>query len=344
MQEPLQDLLLTFSNVRDFFRKELCANGILRTTDVMRGNTFMKFSSVTILQACLLMFAISGCTKDRGTLGSEENPIKLFFVPAVDAKLIEDRAKIVKEYLEENTPYKYQISIPSNFVAVVEAFGTSRADVSALNTFGYILAHEKYGVEAKLTVLRHGKTTYKSQIIAREDSKINKLEDLNGKRVAYVDPASTSGYLLPAKMFKDRNITPSEIVFANKHDNVVTMVYQGQVDAGATFYSAPADGQIQDARRLVKTQFPDVENKIKILELTQEIPNDPIVVRKDLPEAVKKSIVEGFLGFVKSEEGKKAFEDLYGVTDIQMASDKDYDGVRDMLKALGKSVNELVKK
>lgn len=292
----------------------------------------------------LALGAVLGCTRERAPIGSEANPIKLFFVPAVDAKLIEDRAVIVKNYLEKNTPYKYQISIPTSFVAVVEAFGTSRADVAALNTFGYILAHEKYGVEAKLTVLRHGKTTYQSQVIAREGSGINKLEDLAGKKVAYVDPASTSGYLLPAKMLKDRGIKPSETMFANKHDNVVTMVYQGQVDAGATFYSPPAENEIQDARRLVKTQFPDVEKKIKIVELTSEIPNDPFVVRKDLPEDVKKSVVQGFMNFVKTEEGKNAFKDLYGVTDIMPATDKDYDGVREMLKALGKSATELVKK
>ena len=92
-----------------------------------------------------------GCTKKTAELGSAENPVKLHFVPSVDAKVIEENSKAFKEYLEKNTPYKFEITIPQSYVAVVEAFGTKRADVATFNTFGYILAHEKYGVEARAT-------------------------------------------------------------------------------------------------------------------------------------------------------------------------------------------------
>lgn len=290
---------------------------------------------------CILGF--TGCTRDKGPIGSEDNPIKMFFVPSVDVKVIEDNSKAIKDYLETHTPYKYKVSIPSSFIAVVEAFGTNRADVAALNTFGYILANEKYGVNAGLTVIRYGHSTYRSQFLAKTQSMIDSIEDLGGKKVAFVDPASTSGYLLPLKLLKDKSVKPKETVFAMRHDSVVSMIYQGQVDAGATFYSPPANDEIQDARRLVKTQYPDVEEKIKIVELTEPIPNDPIVFRKDLPEEVKKTITETFLAYVKTPEGKDAFEKLYGVTDLQKATDADYDKVRDLLKALGKSANEMMK-
>lgn len=298
-----------------------------------------KLAVVTIILA-----AISGCTKKEYPIGSAENPVKLFFVPSVDAKLIEDKGQVVKKYLEENTPYKFQVSIPASYVAVVEAFGTARADVASLNTFGYILAYEKYGAQALVTVRRFGSDTYQAQIIAKADSPIKSVKDLAGKKFAYVDPASTSGYLLPAKLFKDEGIEPKDTVFANKHDNVVTMVYQGQVDAGATFYTPPEEGKIQDARRLVLTQYPDVEQKVKIVQLTQPIPNDPIVFRKDLPEEMKNKIADTLVAFVQTPEGKEAFHAMYGVTDVIRTTDAKYDSVREMLKALGKSANELMKK
>jgi phosphonate transport system substrate-binding protein len=297
-----------------------------------------KFLVLTIV-----LFAVISCTRQRAELGSEQNPIKLFFTPSVDVKVIEDSSKKLKEYLEAQTKYKFEVSIPQNYIAVVEAFGTSRADVSALNTFGYILAHDKYGAQAYMTVLRHGSSTYQSQFIAKADSSIKKIEDFKGKKVAFVDPASTSGYLLPLKMLKDKAIDPSESVFAMKHDNVVSMVYNGQVDGGATFYSPPTDGQIEDARRLVKTQYPDVEQKISIIQLSDPIPNDPIVFRKDMPEDMKKKIVETFMSFVKTDEGKKVFKAIYGVDDLKLATDADYDSVRAMLKALGKSAQEMTK-
>lgn len=289
------------------------------------------------------LFVFNACTK-KGELGTDSNPIKVFFIPSVDAKVIEDNSKEFKIYLEANTPYKYDVVVPQSYIAVVEAFGTKRADVAVLNTFGYILAHDKYGAEARLTGLRHGTDTYQSQIIAHVDGKINKVVDLKGKKVAFVDAASASGYLLAMKKFNDLSITPSETVFAGKHDNVVTMVYNKQVDGGATFYSPSDEDGIQDARRLVRTQYPDIEKKVKIVELSDPIPNDAVTFRKELPEDIKQVIVDAFLKYVSTEEGKKSFKKIYGFDGVKKSTDADYEAVRNMLKALGKSADDLVKK
>lgn len=290
-----------------------------------------------------LILGLSACTRKRAELGTKDNPIKFFFVPSVDVKVVEDTSKILQKYLEENTPYKFKVMIPTSYIAVVEAFGTSRADVASINTFGYILAHDRYGVEARLTVIRHGESTYKAQFLSKAGGKVKKLEDLNGKKIAFVDPASTSGYLLPMKILKDRKITPKETMFAMRHDNVVSMIYQGQVDAGATFYSPPFNNEIQDARRLVKSQYPDVEDKVKIIELTTAIPNDPIIFRKDIPEQMKIRITEALLAFAKTDAGKETMEKLSSVTGLIPATDADYDSTREILKSLGRSASELVK-
>lgn len=297
-----------------------------------------------IIFAAVVVLGFSACTIDKGELGSAKNPVKLFFVPSVDAKVIEENSKVFKIWLEANTPYKYEVAIPSSFVAVVEAFGSKRADVASINTFGYILAHDKYGAEARLTVLRYGLATYQAQFIAKEGGSIKTLADFNGKKVAFVDPASASGFLLPKKILNDKGIKPSQEVFAMKHDSVVSMIYQGQVDGGATFYSPSEKGEIQDARRLVKTQYPDVEKKIKIVELTESIPNDPIIFRKDLPEDMKKTITDAFIKYVQTPEGKETFNKVYGVTDLKVATDADYEPVRAMLKSLGKTADDLIKK
>lgn len=295
--------------------------------------------SILVLVSVLFLSTIS-CTKKRAEVGSEGNPVKLFFVPSVDIKVIEDSSKKLKDYLEKETSYKFEISIPQSYIAVVEAFGTDRADVAALNTYGYYLAHTKYKAEARLTILRHGSNTYQSQFIVKAGSPIKSLADFKGKKVAFVDPASASGYLLPLKMLRDKGVEPGEIVFAMKHDNVVSMVYNGQVEAGATFHSPAHEGQIEDARRLVKTQYPDVEEKVKILELSEPIPNDPIVFRANLPEDMKTKIANAFISFVKTPEGKAAFKAIYGVDDFKAVTDADYQSVL----SLGKLSEEVMKK
>lgn len=296
------------------------------------------------LLSIVMALSIVGCDLKKDPLGSEKNPIKLHFVPSVEAKVLADNSKTFKKYLEAHTPYHYSITIPQSYITVVEAFGTKRADISALNTFGYILANDKYGAEARLTVLRHGSSTYQSQFLTRKGSGIKTLDDLKGKTVAFVDPASTSGYLLPLKTLNDKNILPKETMFAMKHDSVVSMIYQKQVDAGATFYSPPVNGKIDDARRLVLQQYPDVEDKITIVALTEEIPNDPIVFRKDMPEAMKEEITQAFLTFIQTPEGLEAFQNIYGVTALQRATDKDYQVVRDMLLIAKESTQKKKKK
>lgn len=309
----------------------------------------MKKNLLIAFIALATAVALTSCTKNSAELGSEKNPIKLHFVPSVDSKVIESNSKIFKDYLEKETGYKFEVTIPQSYVAVVEAFGTKRADIAAINTFGYLMANQKYGVEAKLTVLRHGLSTYQSMFIAKSDSKIKSIADLKGKKIAFVDPASTSGYILPLKLLKDKNIEAKETVFALKHDNVVSMVYQGQVDAGAAFFSPShknekGESEIEDARRLVKTQYPDVETKISIIGMSEEIPNDPFIFRKEIKEDIKNKVVEAMMKFVETEDGKNAFKAIYGVTGLKKATDADYDSVRGMLKAVGKSADDLMKK
>lgn len=298
-------------------------------------------AAITLLGALL---TLPGCTFHKSELGSKDNPVKIYFVPAVDSKIIYDNSKVLVDWLEKTTPYHYEVAVPSSYVAVIEAFGSKRADIASMNTYGYVVAHEKYGAEGRLQIVKNGSTTYRTQIIARTDGPIKSLADLQGKKMAYVDPASTSGYLVPKKMLIDRGIKPAQEVFAMKHDGVISMVYQGQVDGGATFYTPPEEGKIQDARRLVLTQYPDVEKKIKIIELSEPIPNDPIVFRKDLPEEMKTKIADAFMKFVQSPDGKATFNKLYGVTELRPTNDQAYDWVRGMMKELGKAADEAIKK
>lgn len=291
-----------------------------------------------------VIFVLAACTKNNNELGSKENPIKFYLVPAQDILTLTEQGKVLQKYLSKDLDLEFAIEIPASYVAVVEAFGSKRADVAILNTLGYVLANDKYGAEARLKLVNRGRDEYAGQIIVRADSKIKSIKDLNGKKFAFVDPASTSGYLLPQRLFKQQGIKIKESIFAGKHDTVVTAVYQKQVDAGATFYTpADDDGTPKDARWLLRTQYPDIYEKVKILQLTDPIPNDPLMFRKEMPEELKVKIVDSLKRYIKTEEGAKVLKDLYHITDFKEASDKDYDKIREYLKDVGMSAQEFVK-
>lgn len=294
---------------------------------------------ISTLVSCLVLMS---CTQSK-ELGSEANPLKFYLIPAQDMMTLQESGKILKKFLEKELDMHVVVELPTSYIAVIEAFGSKRADAAILNTFGYILASEKYGAVAKLKLVNRGRDEYYGQIIAHKDGP-KSIKDLNNKKFAFVDPASTSGFLLPSRLFKQENIKIKEHVFSGRHDSVVMAVYQKKVDAGATFYTPPdEDGTPKDARWIVRTQYPDVFDKVRILKLTGPIPNDPLTLRKDIPEELKSKIVEAFKKYIKTAEGQKVLMDMYHITDFKEAADKDYDVIRSYLKDLGKSAQDFLK-
>jgi phosphonate transport system substrate-binding protein len=302
---------------------------------------YMQSLFCLMLSVFVFIFT-SGCTQSK-ELGSKSNPLKFYLLPSQDMMTLQESGKILRKYLEKELDMHVVVELPTSYIAVIEAIGSNRADAAVLNTFGYILANEKYGAVAKLRLVNRGRDDYYGQIIAHKDGP-KSIKDLNNKKFAFVDPASTSGYLLPTRLFKQENIKLKEHVFAGRHDSVVMAVYQRKVDAGATFYTQPdEDGTPKDARWIVRAQYPDVFDKIKILKLTGPIPNDPLTLRKDLPEDLKIKIVNAFKKYITTEEGKKVLMDMYHITGFKDATDKDYDTIRGYLKDLGKTAQEFIK-
>ena len=291
------------------------------------------------------IIAISIRQANEGSLGSYSNPIRFYFTPSVNANTISFNAKVLTDYLHEKTGYYFRTAVPASYIAVVEAFGTDKVDIAAINTFSYLMANAKYGAEARLRVVRQGQTSYCGQIMTRYDSGIDSLSELEGKTFAYVDPSSTSGYILAKALFDSLGIRLGQTVFAMQHPNVVTMIYQRRVDAGAAYYAPPDQktGKMMDVRARVLQEFPDVEKKVKIIGFTQYIPNDPIVFRKNLSESMKNTITDALLEFVNTPQGKKAWEEIYDVTGLVRTNDSDYNGLRALLEKQHINFEKLVK-
>lgn len=289
----------------------------------------------------LISFVVMSCTS-KNEIGTDKDPIRFALVPGQDSVVLMKNSELLKTWILQQTGLHVTMQVPTSYIAVVEAFGSKRVDLAILNTFGYILAHDKYGAEALLIGVNGERSEYWGQIITK-DPRIKSLQDLNGKKFAYVDPASTSGYVLPAKLIKDAKIKLGETVFAGKHDSVVTMVYQGRVDAGATYHTPAENGEPQDARRLVLAQYSDVFEKVRILQLTNPIPSDPVVFRKDLAPEIRAKLISALKSFGSTPEGEKALRNLYLLTGFKDCTDKTYDPVRKILLDLSKNVQELVK-
>ena len=289
-----------------------------------------------------IMININSCTK-KGELGTESNPIKMYFVPSMEAGKVVTSGNAIAAELEKLTGYKYKVAVPTNYAAVIEAMGTDQADIGWLPTFAYVLANQKYQAQVALTTVRNGLEKYRGQFVARTDSGIKNLQDINGKTVAYTDASSTSGYIYPSALLKMSNIKPDKYYFAGGHPQTVLAVYQGSADVGCSYWSPPQNNEPQDARKAVLETYPDIMEKVIPIAFTDWIPNDTVTFRKGIDEEMKTRIVDALLEFANSEQGHKVLYELYSVDNFVKSSDSDYDVVRQSLETLGFGAEEFVK-
>src|SRR5581483_6153946 len=145
----------------------------------------------------------------------------------------------LQEYLKKKLKRPVRLVFTAGYQDLLDQFGQGKIDIIFGGPYTFWLAQKNYG--AKPLVMRQieGKSDYKVFIFAKEGSGINELNDLKGKRFAFTDELSTSGYLVPRVMLHeagipDPNLFFSKIKFKGNYNDIVEAVLQGEVDAAAT--------------------------------------------------------------------------------------------------------------
>jgi len=289
-----------------------------------------------------LVVVFSGCRAQIGGQadneqqndGQEIKILKMGLIPADDAEEMLRNYEPIKEYLSEKLGMPVEISVTSDYTAAIEAMRSKHIDMAWFGPFSYIIAANIANAEAIVNGVKEstGSATYKSVIVANANSGIEKLEDLKGKSFAFVDPASTSGNLIPRKILIENEIDPdndfSVSFFAGTHNAVEYAVANGKVDAGADSNNS--------YDRMVEAGEIDPEVN-KIIYTSEEIPGSPIVVRGDLPAEFKDKIKQALIDMDNQTIHKV---DGWGdITSYQAVSDSDYDVIRKTAEILGMDVS-----
>ena len=298
----------------------------------------MKMKRLIGVLALVLVtvLALTGCGEPE--LGSQDNPIVWAFVPSGETQQVTTGAEELSALLTAETGLYFDVLVTTEYAGAIEAMCSdpAEAQMSSLNTFSYVLANERCGIEAELVAVRFGSPTYNGQINTQADSDIQDVEDLAGKTFCRPDPLSTSGWIIPSLTMRANGINPDtdleEIVDAGSHDAVVTAVYNGDCDAGATYV---------DARSSIEDDNPDVMEKVRVLAVTEDIPNDGVQFIPGMDEELKDTIVQGLLALSETEEGQEAMDTAYSWAGLERHGDEFYDPFRQVLQASGMSIEDL---
>ena len=276
--------------------------------------------------------------KKAPELGSEENPIVWAFVPSGEMERVAAGANSVADLLHAETDLYFDTLVATEYAGVIEAMRADppSAHMASLATFAYIMAADMGVAEAALVSVRRGSAFYNGQIIAGADSGVKTLTDFKGKTFARVDPLSTSGWIIPMITLKAAGVDPArdmKVVDAGSHDAVVAAVYNGEVDGGACFV---------DARTNIQKEHPDVMDKVVVLQVTVNIPNDGVQFHPSVPAELREKIVAALLKIADTEEGKTALNTAYQWTALERHDDTFYDPFRQVLQAAGIKPEELM--
>lgn len=308
----------------------------------------MKRYTIFLLLVLLLLCSCQSESSRAATankkLGTRQNPIKMYFVPSLEAGKVVSSGEAIAKALHEATGYHYKVAVPTSYAAVIEALGSYQCDIAWLPTYAYVLAHDKYNANVRLMTVRNGLKSYRGQFVAARPD-IQSIEDLNDKIVAYTDAASASGYIYPSALLKQKGIVPKDHIFAGGHPQAILAVYSGRADVATTYWS-PVDstGMPRDAREKLYDTHKDIFDKVRIIGYTDWIPNDTVTFRKNMPEELEREVVKALYDFSQSEKGSKILQSLYDVDSLEHAGDADYDVVRNALKAMNMDPSELLKK
>jgi phosphonate transport system substrate-binding protein len=171
----------------------------------------------------------------------------------------------------------------------IEALKFNKAQIGQLGPKGYIEAsNNNYANVEPVAQLQHtnGSLGYRSCLIVHADSDIFNPEDIRGKTFAFNDPNSTSGYLVPMTFFlTEMDIEPkaffSKLTFSGSHEASILAVANKKVDVAST--------NLPDIQQMtMEGKIP--RGAVRVIWVSKLIPNDPIVVRKDLPDNLKQAV------------------------------------------------------
>lgn len=295
-----------------------------------------------VISLVLLLVGLMACMSETGRidkankgLGTKRNPIKMYFVPSLEAGKVVASGEAIAKALQAETGYHFKVAVPTSYAAVIEALGSYQADIAWLPTFAYVLAKQKYDAQVKFMTVRNGLKQYRGQFVALAASPIKSIEDIQGKVVAYTDAASTSGYIYPSAMLKDKGIEPSQTRFTGSHNAAILAVYSGTADVGCTYWSPPdSTGLPKDAREKLLETKSDVLEKVVPVAFTDWIPNDTVTFRKNLPADLETRVIKALQDFSASATGKEILRSLYDIDGLETATDADYDVVRKTLQLM----------
>lgn len=247
-------------------------------------------------------------------------------IPEMNVFKQKERFRLLGEYLTKKTGVPVEFTILSRYGNIINRFNEDSMDGAFFGSFTGALAIQKLGVVPLVRPVNLDNTsTYQGYIFVRKNSGIKGARDMKGKKMAFVEKATTAGYLFPLAYLRENGVTDvdhffSEYFFSGSHDAAIYAVLNGKADVGA------AKNSIYDR---VRKEERRVEAELVILAESPRVPSNGLCVRKGLNDALKEKLRGALLGLNNDPEGTNVLK-KFGALKFIETTVQDYQPVFDL--------------
>jgi phosphonate transport system substrate-binding protein len=234
------------------------------------------------------------------------------------------------EYLGKSLQVPVELAISDNYGDAIDRLARGEFDLVELSPYAYALAERRVKLRCLVQSILNGSATTTGYIVVRDDSPIRTVEQLKGTQFGFVDPSSTAGYLYAAKALRDVGVDPKRdfatVEFLGNHEAVLLAVYEGRIDAGATFQGA--FHALAQSKGIDPLAF-------RVIAKTPRMPNDVLCVPAGGSPEFGEAIARALLGLSgKNREGRSVLGPL-NINGYQAFDDSTYVGVRRIANEVG---------
>jgi len=276
---------------------------------------------------CVQALWLTGCDEKPGPSPADravvKRTIRIGLVPEVDIFAQKKRYELITGYLEEELGINIELKAFAHYGELVAGFATEGLDGAFFGCFTGALAMKKLGVSLLARPEgKDGASTSQGVLFARREARLRTAADLRGKRFAFVDRATTAGWLLPLHFFQELGIADygqwfSETYFAGTHEDAIHDVLNGAADLGVAKGSIFEELAGREAR---------VAEELEILATSIAVPENALAVRTGLAAEFVAELKQALLGMDRGAKGREILE-RFGAVRFVEARPEDYEAV-----------------
>ncbi len=282
----------------------------------------------------ITLFTIAVATLPSLSHGKDKLIIGL--IPEMNVFIQQQRFQPLADYLTQKLGVKVELTMLSRYGNIVHRLRDAKVDAAFLGSFTGTLSISQLGVEPLARPVNlDGTSTYLGYIFVRKDSGIRTVADMKGKTMAFVERATTAGYIFPLAYFKRNGVKDhtkyfKEFFFSGSHDAAVDAVFRGEADIGA------AKNTIFD---FYMETNPKAKDEILILESSPKVPSNGLCVIPTMDPSLKKKIKHILLNLDKDPDGQPVLKKLRAIRFVETRKE-DYQPVVDLSTEAGISLKD----